>query len=682
MNSPHLSSNFPSDMDNSISTLHTSEPDSYAPNLFDPNRIVRSRRNTFAYGDFDSSQPPNVSLQPTIIGSGSTNSHADSHTNSHADSHTNSHADSHTNSYTDSHCELVPYSKEWTVIMRSENAGQLVLYNTTNRRVSVRRLNNPSNQALSSPHMCALCRRPLTTTSGSDFMHRNYFRLLENSENVLNGQSPSTFVQPTNSTHSFSPYPTTSFPEPITENISSLSESSFNQGYYQRFFIEEKKLGRGSRGSVFLCKHVLDNVHLGEYAVKKVAVGDNHSWLVKMLREVHLLERLHHPNIIDYKHAWLEHHQLTNFGPPVPCLFILMERANGGNLEEFIDVQPSSTFSIPKDSNEHLTHKERLLHKKRMWHTGHLNEQPTLDSPLPSKRFLDLREICYLFMDICEGLAHLHKQGIIHRDLKPSNLLLQYDDPNDLSGMPRVLISDFGECEIIDQLTERDRTGATGTLEFMAPELITVDERGRYLKEYSQKSDMWSLGMVLYYLCYSRLPYRQNDDVDLLKQEILHFNCVSFPDIGMASNRRISSQLRSLITCLLSRNAKSRPSCDEILKSVADMRSAFVTGETIDVTTDPFKVTPILESSSSASSSQLEPEKLTRIPSNASTIASNLESSSESTDDNEINGSKLRRRKKINVETTDGIPTTTNIINSTVETDYAVEQGSSIVKFC
>jgi serine/threonine protein kinase len=35
------------------------------------------------------------------------------------------------------------------------------------------------------------------------------------------------------------------------------------------------------------------------------------------------------------------------------------------------------------------------------------------------------------------------------------------------------LISDFGECEILDQLSERDRTGATGTLEFMAPELLT-----------------------------------------------------------------------------------------------------------------------------------------------------------------------------------------------------------------
>jgi len=52
-----------------------------------------------------------------------------------------------------------------------------------------------------------------------------------------------------------------------------LSSSSFNNGYYERFFIERKKLGRGFRGSVFLCHHILDQVFLGEYAVKKVAVG-------------------------------------------------------------------------------------------------------------------------------------------------------------------------------------------------------------------------------------------------------------------------------------------------------------------------------------------------------------------------------------------------------------------------
>jgi serine/threonine protein kinase len=95
-----------------------------------------------------------------------------------------------------------------------------------------------------------------------------------------------------------------------------------------------------------------------------------------------------------------------------------------------------------------------------------------------------------------------------------------------LSCSPRVLISDFGECEDLDgedEIPRNNRTGATGTLEFMAPEHVQLDARGRNTVDYSPKADMWSLGMVLYYLCYSRLPYSNIDDVDILRQEILSF---------------------------------------------------------------------------------------------------------------------------------------------------------------
>ena len=93
------------------------------------------------------------------------------------------------------------------------------------------------------------------------------------------------------------------------------------EGYFKTFFQEEYKLGMGANGSVFLCQvyiyiisarflnvadylrsqHVLDGNPLGHFAVKKIAVGNSHSYLLKILTEVRLLERLHHPNIVTYQ---------------------------------------------------------------------------------------------------------------------------------------------------------------------------------------------------------------------------------------------------------------------------------------------------------------------------------------------------------------------------------------------
>ncbi|KAF9581583.1 putative serine/threonine-protein kinase iks1, partial [Lunasporangiospora selenospora] len=495
--------------------------------------------------------------------------------------------------------------------------GRTVLYNPQMQSLVVQSTVGLDSHPVSlrrDPQICALCRRPLDleehtndedTPSGSAaYMDTNYFRLLADAKRASLQAQPEPSFRASSSIGS----PTSSSRAsldldrlPTHDNIKAdtsipidtphLSHDALNQGYYERFFVEQKKLGRGYRGSVFLCQHILDGIHLGEYAIKKVAVGDDHEWLAQMLREVHLLERLHHVNIVSYKHAWLENHQLHKFGPEVPCLFILMECANGGNLEEYIERIPEPAVpkeTAPESSAKPLTKRERILQSQRSQLEASLPKKVTSGSgkisaeePEVKRHYLSVTEIWSFFFDICEGLAHLHKLGIIHRDLKPPNLLLSYSNGT-VKGVngerPRILITDFGECEILEQATKRDRTGATGTLEFLAPELLAVDSQGRYTDEFSFKGDMWSLGMVLYYLCYSRLPYSQIEDVDILREEIRRFKSIAIPSDG-PGNRVIPDELKILIRVLLSTDKSKRPSCDDILTMLSRQRERMMHGD-------------------------------------------------------------------------------------------------------
>lgn len=264
--------------------------------------------------------------------------------------------------------------------------------------------------------------------------------------------------------------------------------------------------------------------------MKKVPVGDNAEWLTKMLREVHVMEALRHPNIIAYKHTWLEINKLSTFAPHVPCLFILMEYANGGNLEDYICAE------VMDESDKELS---------------------------ASSQALPIGDILWLFSGICRGLEHLHHSGIIHRDLKPSNILLHY--PAGQVTRPQVLISDFGECNTQQSAVEVVRTGATGTIEFCAPELFLVDRRGKYLNQHSQKTDIWSLGMILYFMLFGgTLPYPDIDDVAILRRDMLNLEKVSFPQF----RSDVPHEILDLLKILLSLDPSERPGIIKVVKTV------------------------------------------------------------------------------------------------------------------
>jgi serine/threonine protein kinase len=114
---------------------------------------------------------------------------------------------------------------------------------------------------------------------------------------------------------------------------------------------------------------------------------------------------------------------------------------------------------------------------------------------------LTTRQRMELFIQVCEGVQHAHQKAIIHRDLKPSNILV-----SEVDGKPMARIIDFGLAKAIGhRLTGgslHTHVGAIlGTLEYMSPE--QADSGG---EDIDTRSDVYSLGVVLYQLLAGALP--------------------------------------------------------------------------------------------------------------------------------------------------------------------------------
>lgn len=326
-----------------------------------------------------------------------------------------------------------------------------------------------------------------------------------------------------------------------------IRRHAFTPGYFKRFFKEERVLGRGGKGVVLLVRHQIDNCDLGHFACKRVPVGDDHDWLEKVLSEVGVLNRLSHPNLVSYRHVWLESAQLTRFGPSVICAFILQQYCNGGDLHQYL------VGSAPREAT-----KEELKARARRRSKGQAEQPRNL---FDGSRRLSFEEIYSLFKDIASGVAYLHSNSFIHRDLKPSNCLLNRE-----GGQLRCLISDFGEVQ--PENVVRKSTGSTGTISYCAPEVLKSDESGHY-GNFTTKSDIFSLGMILYFMCFGTLPYRSSnaiqeelEDIDELRAEISDWQ-------GFQTERRerpdLPARLYTLLKRLLSRNPNERPSASEVL---------------------------------------------------------------------------------------------------------------------
>ena len=208
-------------------------------------------------------------------------------------------------------------------------------------------------------------------------------------------------------------------------------------------------------------------------------------------------------------------------GPEVPTLFMLMELATGGSIEDWLSTSNSCS-----------------------------NEMEGTETVSPR---LDFETVSRVIIELATGLAYIHSRGIVHRDLKPSNLLLLDGGGSSWQHPGRLVISDFGECcssIIHGEATTVDEFKEVSPA-YAAPEVIASCETGvdepSQSKAYMEAGDIWSVGVIMFELM-------TGQSFDMNRWAKRH-----------KSPKVLSATYLDIISGCLSLNPMDRPSASELL---------------------------------------------------------------------------------------------------------------------
>ncbi len=130
----------------------------------------------------------------------------------------------------------------------------------------------------------------------------------------------------------------------------------------------------------------------------------------------------------------------------------------------------------------------------------------SLDHILADRKRMNWEDVIHFGKQLCQALQHAHDRGIIHRDLKPSNLMVTNDGV--------LKLTDFGIAKDTDVTALTGANSTIGTAAYMSPEQCKGD------KNLSAKSDLYSLGVVLYELLTGRKPFAAESTVDMFLKHV------------------------------------------------------------------------------------------------------------------------------------------------------------------
>ena len=163
----------------------------------------------------------------------------------------------------------------------------------------------------------------------------------------------------------------------------------------------------------------------------------------------------------------------------------------------------------------------------------------SLDKLIIAERRFPWQRAVDIGLQICHGLKHAHDNGIIHRDLKPANLLITADDT--------VKLMDFGIAKVFAGTAITATGGIIGTPEYMSPE--QGDSR-----PITPRSDLYSLGVVMYAMLTGRAPFLGRS-----MAELLNLHRYGQFDRPIAVVPELPSWLDELVCQLLEKDPEKRP---------------------------------------------------------------------------------------------------------------------------
>ncbi len=169
---------------------------------------------------------------------------------------------------------------------------------------------------------------------------------------------------------------------------------------------------------------------------------------------------------------------------------------------------------------------------------------------------LSLNEVLDIAIQIAQGLMKAHEHDIVHRDIKPGNIMLTHDS--------LVKIVDFGLAKLASA-THITKTGSTiGTIAYVSPE----QARGDLV---DHRSDIWSLGIVIYEMLTGQLPFKGDYD------QVIIYSILNEQHKPASSLRTgIPSELETIISQALSKNRDERiQTMQEFLEYLLDIQSEY-----------------------------------------------------------------------------------------------------------